>query len=119
MRLAALALCAQVAAATASPPMIPEQEMPRFVSGDRDVRPRAEVIDAMTAADQTKIRGTFKMCLDVRGRVATVTTVRSTGYPSYDKAILRAVRNWRYVPYRLDGTPYAMCTTVTFLFAIQ
>ena len=48
------------------------------------------------------------------GRVADARVV--AGHPLFNDAALTAVRQWRYTPTRLSGTPVAVLMTVTVRF---
>jgi len=60
--------------------------------------------------------GTFRVCVDEAGLVEDVGRLRSTGLPSYDAKIERALHGWRYKPYLDAGVPVPVCVAVTFIY---
>ena len=65
-----------------------------------------------------KIVGSFKLCVDVDGKVSNVTRLKSTGFEAYDKKILTEMRtNWAYRPYQVNGKTVPVCTAVTFIYS--
>lgn len=63
-------------------------------------------------------RGTviIEATIGVDGKVQEATVVRSV--PAFDRAALDAVRQWEYMPARLDGEPIAVIMMVVVQFAI-
>jgi TonB family protein len=67
-----------------------------------------------------RITATVTVCIDRRGEVAGVDVLRSSGHQEWDRRLARAVRAWRYRPYRLEGgTPVAACGPVTFVYVMK
>lgn len=68
-------------------------------------------------AAQARISGTviLEATISSSGEVVNVTVLRSV--PLLDAAAVTAVRQWRYDPPRLNGTPVAVLLTVTVRFA--
>ena len=65
-----------------------------------------------------KIVGSFKICMDETGAVASVKMLRSTRLRGYDDKITRTIqRTWKYSPFLLNGQPKKVCTAVTFIYA--
>ena len=52
--------------------------------------------------------------VDTRGYVSTVRVLR--GAPLFDDAAIAAVKQWRYQPLLLNGTPTEFILTVTLVF---
>ena len=52
--------------------------------------------------------------VDTHGRVQVVRVLR--GQPLFDEAAVAAVKEWRYQPLLLNGTPTAFILTVTVVF---
>lgn len=97
------------------PPMITPQAMERHrIAGDRNIAPDADIVSGMSYAGQ--LRGSFKVCIDDAGRVADVTTIKSTTRQPYDARIIRAMKQWVFRPFVIDGRPIAACSAVTFIF---
>jgi periplasmic protein TonB len=55
--------------------------------------------------------------IDAHGNVTSVQVLRSN--PLLDQAAVDAVRQWRYMPARLNGQPIAVVVTVTINFSMQ
>jgi protein TonB len=55
--------------------------------------------------------------VDIRGQVKSVRVLR--GHPLFDDAALAAVKQWRYQPLLLNGTPTEFILTVTLQFTLQ
>jgi len=55
--------------------------------------------------------------VDVNGQVKSARVLR--GHPLFDEAALAAVRQWRYQPLLLNGTPTEFILTVTLQFTLQ
>lgn len=117
--------------ATAPPPVVEAPAPPKPVviapnvasglriSGNDQIHAPDPVRTAMLRDGKTQTIGIVKVCLDTRGRVASAAMARSTGYAAYDRAILGAVRGWRYQPYRVDGEAVPACTVVNFVYRIR
>ena len=54
--------------------------------------------------------------IDVQGNVSSVHVLRSI--PLLDQAAVDAVRQWRYTPALLNGTPVPVVMTVTVSFQL-
>jgi len=70
-----------------------------------------------SVAAQARISGTviLEATISPSGEVVNVTVLRSV--PLLDAAAVTAVRQWRYDPPRLNGTPVAVLLTVTVRFS--
>jgi TonB family protein len=88
----------------------------RRISGQKLVVPDDETKTAIANAGGGRVTGSFRLCLDTTGQVESVMPLRSTGLASYDRDILRAMQQWRYSPYMIDGKPVPVCTSVTFIY---
>src|SRR5262249_52927108 len=90
------------------------------VSGNNAIEP--DDLDKAKLAEEAKGRearaaGSFQLCLDKLGQVASVTMTRTTGIPNYDRKIIRTIETtWRYSPFLIDGFPHPICTTVSFIY---
>lgn len=56
-----------------------------------------------------------KVCVDRRGRVASVATTPS-GYLGYDADLLNAIATWRYRPLLVNGKPTRVCSKIQFIY---
>jgi protein TonB len=105
-----------------SPPLPPPPAVvtrPFRVGGDirapRKLRHVAPVYPAIAA--QARVTGTviLEATISPAGDVSGVSVLRSV--PLLDAAAVEAVRQWRYDPTRLNGTPVSVLLTVTVRFA--
>ena len=72
-------------------------------------------------ARKAKIVGTVLLFVEVdeNGRPVKIAVRRSSGHEVLDAAALRAVRNWRFEPARLDGKPVDAKLEVPVRFALS
>jgi protein TonB len=70
-------------------------------------------------AVQAQVQGVviLEAVIDLQGRVEDVRVLRSI--PLLDKAAIAAVRQWRYSPLLLNGTPERFVLTVTLSFSLS
>jgi len=70
-------------------------------------------------AIQSRVSATviLEALVDIRGHVQTVKVLR--GHPLFDEAATNAVKQWRYQPLLLNGTPTGFILTVTVSFSLQ
>jgi len=103
------------------PPPVAVPEPPRRVGGI--IRPPERTVfkapEYPPVAKAARIEGmvVLEATLDERGVVQNVTVLRSV--PLLDQAAIDAVRQWRYSPTRLNGTPIPIIMTVTVTFSIR
>lgn len=86
------------------------------IAGTKAIRPDAATKRAIDKAGN-RVVGSFKLCVDARGMIATVSRLKSTGHAAYDTKIEREMRRWRYRPYFVNGKAVAVCTAVTFIYS--
>ena len=90
------------------------------IAGNKLIQPDDMTKTEITRSGRDKIIGSFKLCLTVEGKVASVTRLKSSGFPAYDQKIIDTIqREWRYTPYALNGKPVPVCTAVTFIYSQQ
>lgn len=89
------------------------------VSGETQILPSASTQTAMLRDGVDSTRGTIKLCLSPQGAVTSVAMLNSTRYDDYDRALLSAVRGWRYRPYTVDGAGVSACSIVQFVFRLR
>jgi len=89
------------------------------VSGETQLHPSEATQSSMIRSGISRASGTVRVCISTDGDVASATMAKPTTYAEYDATILSAVKNWRYRPYTLDGTPVPACSFVTFNYMIQ
>lgn len=61
----------------------------------------------------------LKVLVDAKGRVADLAVERSSGHRLLDRAALKAVRQWLFLPATEDGVPMAMWVSVPITFHLQ
>ncbi len=86
------------------------------LSGTARILPPERVKVQIANDDKQRVVGAMIMCLNTRGGVSKVRVVKSTGYNAYDQKILRKMRQWRYRPYKVNGTSVPVCTSITFIY---
>lgn len=86
-------------------------EPPRKI---KDVRP---VYPAGALSDQSRGTVVIEAVVDIDGRVSDARVLQSV--PALDEAALVAVRQWEFVPSRLNGAPVAVIITVIVQFTIH
>jgi TonB family protein len=89
------------------------------ISGETQIHPNAITQNSMIREGASRVQGILKVCLATDGSVASVSMLRSTKYDAYDATLLSSVRDWRYRPYLLNGTPVPACSTVTFHYTMK
>ena len=72
--------------------------------------------DRTPPAGQKSLVAATKICVDTAGKVSTVKLLKSSGRPSYDAKIERAVKSWTFRPVMGDGQPVDVCTVMTFTY---
>jgi protein TonB len=99
------------------PKIVPQVALDKqFLSGERQITPSEEVKNAIRRDGLTRVVGTFKMCVSAGGNISSIDTLKSTGYPAYDRKITGAMRGWQYRPFRVNGKPVPVCTSITFIY---
>jgi len=77
---------------------------------------RMEIMNS-NVMDGTRIRSSFKFCLDESGAVNRVVTLESSNFPEYDQHVEQTIeREWKFRPYLEEGRPVAVCSAVTFFY---
>ncbi|HEU4733745.1 MAG TPA: TonB family protein [Kofleriaceae bacterium] len=88
-------------------------------SGDPAPLPDRATISLMRHDHVLSVEGVVRLCITTTGDVAEAKVLQSTGYPSYDDRLLAAVRDWRYQPPMIRGTPVLTCSTVRFNYSSE
>ena len=86
------------------------------LSGHKNIVPDNDTKLAIARADNPKLVGTFKLCVDTSGTVSSIKMMKSTGFANYDQTIEQAMHDWRYRPFLSGGKPTPVCTAVTFIY---
>jgi TonB family protein len=89
------------------------------IRGETAIHPPREVYDEMAAARQYRTTATIKLCLAPSGAVSSVSVLKSTAYPAYDRRLVETAGRWIYRPYTVNGTPVPACGVVTFQYAMR
>lgn len=84
--------------------------------GDRNIVPDEATRLAIARAGITKVIGSYKLCVDTRGAVASIKLLQSTRFAAYDRRIEQAILGWTYRPFLSGGKPTPVCTAVTFIY---
>jgi len=106
------------------PPPAPPQNVPPTllegsrIAGEKMISPDDVTKTEISRSGKDRLIGSFKLCLTNTGAIASVTQLKSTGFPAYDNKILTKMRNeWRYKPYMVNGKAVPVCTAVTFIYS--
>ena len=81
-----------------------------YTSADTDVAPpvpQSQPLPRWTPVGPEAMqdfKGTLELLIDERGAVTSV-TMRAALHPAYNALLLRAVREWKFLPARRQGTP--------------
>lgn len=88
------------------------------IGGKPSIVPDDVTRTSIAVAGISKLIGAFKLCLSSSGRIRTVTQLKGTGVPAYDRKLIHDMKEgWRYRPFLVDGVPAQVCTAVTFIYA--
>jgi protein TonB len=98
-----------------------EPAAPAPVGGDvkqaRLIKSVPPVYPSMARSQHISGNVTLDALIDAQGNVTTMKVL--SGSPVLHQAALEAVKQWKYSPAQLDGTPTSMHLTVTVQFRIQ
>ena len=86
------------------------------VSGTEQIQPPDADKNQISRDRKSRIIAVAKICLNESGGVSTARVIKSSGYPGYDRKIQSTMRSWRYKPFRVNGKPTPVCSTVTFVY---
>ena len=89
------------------------------VSGNANVPAAKQTRAAMIRDHVSSLRAVVKLCVDTTGLVTDSTMVERSGYTEYDSKLVELIREWRYRPYLINGTPAPVCSTVEFIYMPQ
>ena len=95
------------------PPSLLEQNRLR---GAKQIDPDTTTKAAIVKSGRSSVVASLKLCIDTKGKVSSVTPLKSSGFPDYDAKLDREMRRWAYKPYLVRGVPAAVCTAVTFIY---
>ena len=86
------------------------------LAGNKTIVPDAQTRAAMISAGKPRVIASLKVCLDDSGTVRSTSTLKSSGFPAYDRKLINDTRGWVFRPYRVNGKPTAVCTAYTFIY---
>ena len=86
------------------------------IAGSKTIVPNPDTRADMISAGKSRVVASFKLCLDDKGSVSATTTLKSSGFPAYDRKINAEIRQWIFRPYKLNGRAVPVCTAATFIF---
>jgi len=107
------------------PPGAPSVVPPTALESHRIAGTKAIAPDDATKRDiarsgKDRIVNSFKLCVTVDGKAASVKLLKSSGFAAYDQKIIDTIqREWTYSPYVIHGKPAPVCTAVTFIYTQQ
>jgi protein TonB len=106
------------------PPPAPKADLP-----DAPIRPGGDIREPRKVFDVTPVYPAIARAARVEGTVIIEATIARDGSvrdarllrstPMLDQAALDAVRQWRYTPSLLNGTPVEVLVTVTVRFTVR
>ncbi len=106
---------ATISAGCASAPPVPQRVITPIVDCDAPPMPITVVLPPTSAeAHRHGGEGVVSILVDGRGIVREARIVTSSGWPPWDREVLRAVREARYRPYSPDCEPVEKWTTMRF-----
>ena len=89
------------------------------ISGETQLHPSAVTQNQMMRDGVSRVEALVTLCVTASGSVGSATLRTSTRYDAYDQLLLAAVRDWRYRPYMVNGTPVPACSVVHFIYTIH
>lgn len=113
----------EISGAPPPPPPPPPQNLPPTLleslrtSGTKLISPDPATVAEIVKSGKPRIVGSFKLCLTASGTIATVSSLKTTGYPAYDAKLEREMRMWRFRPYLVNRVAVPVCTAETFIYS--
>lgn len=86
------------------------------IAGESRVLPSHSIRRYMHRQGLHELRVDVALCLSELGWPSSIELLHSSGSATYDQAIFRAMRTWRYRPYMVRGQPAPVCTLVRFVY---
>jgi TonB family protein len=107
------------AQAAAPPPNVPPWVLEAHrIAGEKTIVPDDLTRTGLGEAGKDKLTGAYKLCIAIDGSIASVTQLKTTGFPRYDEKIIHTIRGeWRYRPFLVNGNAATVCTAVTFTYS--
>ncbi len=102
------------------PPIVPAKMIEGdLIQGDKQISPPEPVKVQMAKQGVDQLVASIRMCLDDRGHVSSLDSIKSSGFAAYDARLTHEMNHWRYRPYRVNGQPVAVCTVITFIYRMH
>jgi hypothetical protein len=89
------------------------------IAGERAITPDDDTKIEILHSGKTRVVASLKLCVDVSGDVASVTQLKSSGFPAYDRKLEAGMKTWKYRPFLLNARPVPVCTAVMFIYQQQ
>ena len=86
------------------------------ISGEEQITPPSKALVDMERSGKSRVVASAKMCLTEGGRVKSVSIIKPSGFPSWDRKITTKMKVWKYKAYRVNGKAIPVCTSVTFVY---
>jgi protein TonB len=100
------------------PQVVPQQAIEaQRISGEKQIVPDEPTKIQISRSGQSRIVTTVKMCLSGSGNVSSLSVLKASGFPAYDRKIKAKMRQWKYQPFKVNGKPVPVCTSVTFIYS--
>ena len=87
------------------------------IAGNKYVLPDSDDRKAIAGSGKAKVVSSYKLCIDLDGNPARISTLKSSGYRGYDAKILREMHDWRFRPFVVNGANAPVCTAVTVIYS--
>ena len=89
----------------------------RRIKGSIMIAPDDEDKIAMIEHGVSRVIYSSKLCIDANGAIASLTMLRSSGFPGYDEKIHKQITTtWQYSPFMINCKPQPICTSVTIIY---
>jgi hypothetical protein len=100
-----------------TPQTVPPAQLEALrIAGSKTIVPAPDTRADMISAGKTRVVASYKLCIDDKGTVSTANTLKSSGFPAYDRKINAEIRQWLFKPYKLNGRAVPVCTAATFIY---
>lgn len=101
------------------PPSVAPHELDaNRIAGERNIAPDDLTRTEISRSGKDKLVGSYKLCINTEGNIASVSQLKSTGFVAYDQKIISTIRGeWRYRPFLANGQATAVCTAITFIYS--
>jgi hypothetical protein len=87
------------------------------IAGSPMIQPPRSDQDDMLRTGRHRAIASVKMCVGTDGRITSERLLKLSGLPGWDRRLCESIRDWRYLPFEVDGKPVPVCTSVTFIYS--